>query len=130
MRFHDQHQEARIALESGVAAVEKIIRDRDVESHIAQLRLERLAGLLDRMRAIQEPSDALIVDMLSAFYGEERNGWSMGKVRRMRAALASAIPGCPQPCKHLSADDAREGRTCSEHPCTCPPVNKGRGKRR
>ncbi len=27
---------------------------------------------------------------------------------------------CPQPCIHLSAHDAREGRTCPEHPCTCP----------
>lgn len=37
-----------------------------------------------------EPSDAVIVDMLSAFYDEERDGWSMGKVRRMRAALRAA----------------------------------------
>lgn len=27
---------------------------------------------------------------------------------------------CPQPCEHLSAEDAREGRDCREHPCTCP----------
>lgn len=27
---------------------------------------------------------------------------------------------CPQPCVHLSQHDAREGRTCAEHPCTCP----------
>jgi hypothetical protein len=26
---------------------------------------------------------------------------------------------CPQPCEHLSQQDAREGRTCAEHPCTC-----------
>lgn len=26
---------------------------------------------------------------------------------------------CPQPCDHLSQEDAREGRTCSEHPCAC-----------
>lgn len=26
---------------------------------------------------------------------------------------------CPQPCMHLSQEDAREGRTCAEHPCTC-----------
>ena len=90
MSKHDQYQEARLALESGVAAVEKIIRDRDIESHIAELRLERLAGLLDTLRSIREPSDALIVDMLTAFYGAERDGWSMGKVRRMRAALRAA----------------------------------------
>jgi len=28
---------------------------------------------------------------------------------------------CPQPCIHLSQEDAREGRTCPEHPCTCTP---------
>lgn len=38
-----------------------------------------------------EPSDAVIVDMLTAFYGEERDGWSMSKVRRMRAALRAAM---------------------------------------
>lgn len=27
---------------------------------------------------------------------------------------------CHQPCEHLSQQDAREGRTCAEHPCTCP----------
>lgn len=27
---------------------------------------------------------------------------------------------CPQPCEHLSAEDARDGRDCREHPCTCP----------
>lgn len=27
---------------------------------------------------------------------------------------------CPQPCIHLSAEDAREGRECAEHPCSCP----------
>ncbi|GAA1148005.1 hypothetical protein GCM10009651_35900 [Microbacterium natoriense] len=26
---------------------------------------------------------------------------------------------CAQPCVHLSQEDAREGRTCAEHPCTC-----------
>ena len=26
---------------------------------------------------------------------------------------------CPQPCEHLSQQDAREGRTRPEHPCTC-----------
>ncbi|QGH78522.1 hypothetical protein JTF54_gp02 [Microbacterium phage Kaijohn] len=29
---------------------------------------------------------------------------------------------CPQPCEHLSQQDAREGRTCPEHPCSCPPA--------
>jgi hypothetical protein len=32
-------------------------------------------------------------------------------------ALRSA---CPQPCEHLSQHDAREGKTCPEHPCACP----------
>ncbi len=36
------------------------------------------------------PSAELIVDALSAYYGEERDGWSMKKVRRMRAALMAA----------------------------------------
>lgn len=26
---------------------------------------------------------------------------------------------CPQPCEHLSQEDAREGRACDEHPCIC-----------
>lgn len=30
---------------------------------------------------------------------------------------------CPQPCDHLSQEDAREGRVCAEHPCTCEPTN-------
>lgn len=30
----------------------------------------------------------------------------------------AAVP-CPQPCEHLSQEDAREGRKCPEHPCTC-----------
>lgn len=36
---------------------------------------------------------------------------------------------CPQPCAHLSQEDAREGRTCAIHPCTCAdsePENAGR----
>lgn len=37
-----------------------------------------------------EPSDARIVDVLTAYYGEERDGWSMRKVERMRAALRAA----------------------------------------
>lgn len=28
-------------------------------------------------------------------------------------------PICPQPCTHLSQEDAREGLSCVEHPCTC-----------
>ncbi len=35
------------------------------------------------------------------------------------AGVAPQEP-CPQPCEHLSAEDAREGRDCREHPCTCP----------
>lgn len=33
--------------------------------------------------------DAAVVDALTAFYGDERDFWSMKKVRRMRAALAA-----------------------------------------
>lgn len=33
---------------------------------------------------------ALVVDALTAFYGGERDLWSMNKVRRMRAALEAA----------------------------------------
>lgn len=31
------------------------------------------------------------------------------------------MSGCPQPCRHLSQEDAREGAVCSAHPCTCEP---------
>ena len=48
-----------------------------------------VAALIE-FKAQGEPSDAVIVDMLTAFYGEERDGWSIGKVRRMRAALRAA----------------------------------------
>ena len=34
------------------------------------------------------------------------------------AGVAPQEP-CPQPCECLSAEDAREGRDCREHPCTC-----------
>ena len=38
----------------------------------------------------------------------------------LRKALAANAPAsCPQPCDHLSQQDAREGKTCVEHPCTC-----------
>lgn len=51
----------------------------------------RHAHVCDLPPTVQgEPTDAVIVDMLTAFYGEERDGWSMGKVRRMRAALIAA----------------------------------------
>lgn len=44
------------------------------------------------------------------------------------AGVAPQEP-CPQPCEHLSADDAREGRDCREHPCTCPTApSSGREK--
>lgn len=39
--------------------------------------------------------------------------------------ITGAKPGvvvrrlCPQPCEHLSQEDAREGRTCAQHPCIC-----------
>lgn len=36
---------------------------------------------------------------------------------------------CPQPCVHLSQEDAREGRRCAQHPCICDdrPVRRGQG---
>lgn len=44
--------------------------------------------------------------------------------RRMVQVLTDNFPEpsaeCAQPCVHLSQHDAREGRTCAEHPCTCP----------
>lgn len=144
MSWHDHYEEARTALESGVAAVEKIIRDRDVESHIARLRLERLTGLLDRMQSIQEPSDAILDRYLLEEWKHER--WAYGEddvprcgcgerlrdsdrgpvssleQHRVRMSLRAAFaftPECPQPCEHLSQEDSRDGHTCAEHPCTC-----------
>lgn len=37
-----------------------------------------------------------------------------------RSEVPEPSTECPQPCVHLSQHDAREGRTCAEHPCTCP----------
>lgn len=37
-----------------------------------------------------------------------------------RSEVPEPSAECPQPCVHLSQHDAREGRTCAEHPCTCP----------
>lgn len=51
MSRQNQYEEARLALESGVAAVESIIRDRDEAQRVAQVRLERLTELLDRSAA-------------------------------------------------------------------------------
>jgi len=46
-----------------------------------------------------------------------------GNDHRKRMLLEIQQPfssaACPQPCDHLSAEDAREGRGCEEHPCTC-----------
>jgi len=39
---------------------------------------------------------------------------------RHSAEVPEPSAECPQPCAHLSQHDAREGRTCTEHPCTCP----------
>lgn len=30
-----------------------------------------------------------------------------------------APASCPQPCEHLSQQDARDQKVCDEHPCTC-----------
>lgn len=112
MSIHDQYEEARLALESGVAAVEKIIRDRDVETHIAQLRLERLTQMIDQDRLVREWFEAF-------------NGGNLGPSEwfKLEVILDSDAlnpeeeSSCPQPCVHLSQEDAREGRTCPEHPC-------------
>lgn len=42
--------------------------------------------------------------------------------RRRDDDARTVVRPCPQPCSHLSQQDAREGRTCTEHPCTCVPT--------
>lgn len=56
--------------------------------------------------------------------GEPRPGRFERTMARaiLQAAADIDVPDreiCPQPCEHLSQHDAREGRTCAEHPCTC-----------
>lgn len=76
MSTHDQHEEARLALESGVAAVEKIIRQRD----------EALASQ-------GEPSDAEIDAAARAMFAIT-NQLSMSGARDLaRAALRAAGVG-------------------------------------
>jgi hypothetical protein len=56
-------------------------------------RVDLIADRHDRLAGFrrQEPiTDAVVVDALSTFYGDERDTWSMDKVRRMRAALEAA----------------------------------------
>lgn len=43
----------------------------------------------------------------------------------LRGQEAARRATCPQPCEHLSQHDAREGRTCPEHPCTCTDREEG-----
>lgn len=43
----------------------------------------------------------------------------------LRGQEAARPATCPQPCEHLSQHDAREGRTCPEHPCTCTDREEG-----
>lgn len=49
-------------------------------------------------------------------------GWdaAVGGGFRRSEVVPEPSTECPQPCVHLSQHDAREGRTCAEHPCTCP----------
>ena len=59
-----------------------------------------------------EQAHELIVEALT-FDRSERFG---------RPVQGEPSAKCPQPCEHLSQEDAREGRTCAEHPCTCEPT--------
>lgn len=108
MSKHDQHQEARTALESGVAAVEKIIRDRDVETQIAQLRLGRLLGLIERDRLVREWFEAF-------------NGDSLGPSEWFKLEVLLESP--PQSRDGTSAHDdgceADWGSEGQESPCRC-----------
>lgn len=108
MSKHDQHQEARTALESGVAAVEKIIRDRDVETQIAQLRLGRLLGLIERDRLVREWFEAF-------------NGDSLGPSEWFKLEVLLESP--PQSRDGTSAHDdgceADWGPEGQESPCRC-----------
>lgn len=41
-------------------------------------------------------------------------------VHRRQGVLGSYPDDCPEwRCPHLSTLDRRDGKTCSEHPCTC-----------
>lgn len=87
------------------------------------------------------PSDTQIQRLREAVFAQsqrERNGKpgagvyypsiEAAKTIISAAGVAPQEP-CPQPCEHLSADDAREGRDCREHPCTCPTApSSGREK--
>lgn len=84
----------------------------------------RIAHLDARQAAYRKEREDWFVDheaepeiASNAFF----RGWDAavgGGFRRSEVPEPSAE--CPQPCVHLSQHDAREGRTCAEHPCTCP----------
>lgn len=112
MSKHDQYQEARLALESGVAAVENIIRDRDVETRIAQLRLDRLLGLIER--------DRLVREWFEAFSGEDHLGPS--EWFKLEVLLET------RKVKQTAHDDSCEadwGAEGQESPCRCAEVRAG-----
>lgn len=83
---------------------------------------------IERVEPQGEPSDAQV----EAAFETHRNfpgdyidlssaAWQRDRMRAaLRAAFAATETGeCPQPCEHLSQNDAREGKRCAEHPCTC-----------
>ena len=78
------------------------------------------ASVTDAVRELSLTSAALV-----AAQGAARpvNGFDTTAERVKNGAdsvhVATQEP-CPQPCEHLSAEDAREGRDCQEHPCICP----------
>ena len=90
---------------------------------------------LDNVQAILAGAQASVTDAvrelsltsaaLTAAQGAARpvNGFDTTAERVKNEAdsvhVATQEP-CPQPCEHLSAKDAREGRDCQEHPCICP----------
>ena len=84
----------------------------------------RIAELDARQAAYRKEREDWFVDheaepeiATNAFF----RGWDAavgGGFRRSEVPEPSTE--CPQPCVHLSQHDAREGRTCAEHPCTCP----------
>ena len=96
----------------------------DVEETLAVLRANGLLSegtpseeqarairKLDNVQAILAGAQASITDAV-----RELSPTSAALV----AAVVAPQEPCPQPCEHLSAEDAREGRDCREHPCTCP----------
>ncbi|MBT2485792.1 MULTISPECIES: hypothetical protein [unclassified Microbacterium] len=75
------------------------------ERHNANRRAQRAANLIPRESLI--PRHQL------------RELLSQGLTDFRRTSVPEPSGECPQPCVHLSQEDAREGRTCAIHPCTC-----------